>query len=105
MIRSLYDIREAARRTIGEIIRTRFRSWSAVTAHQGDIEVKTSEGKTLATPPCVYLNTLSGKGYTLLLSTISGSNDAEWMGQIYRFLGLSVGVNSRPLTTISSVTI
>ena len=48
---------------------------------------------------CVYLNALSGKGvHVVTVNDYLAGRDAEWMGQIYRFLGLTVGVNSRPLT-------
>ena len=72
----------------------------AVAMHQGDIaEMKTGEGKTLTSTMCVYLNALSGKGvHVVTVNDYLAGRDAEWMGQIYRFLGLSVGVNSRPLT-------
>ena len=68
--------------------------------HQGDIaEMKTGEGKTLTSTMCVYLNALSGKGvHVVTVNDYLAGRDAEWMGQIYRFLGLTVGVNSRPLT-------
>src|SRR6476619_1868990 len=62
--------------------------------HKGGIaEMKTGEGKTLvATLPC-YLNALAGKGVHLItVNDYLAQRDAEWMGQIYRFLGLSVGV-------------
>ena len=72
----------------------------AVAMHQGDIaEMKTGEGKTLTSTMCVYLNALSGKGvHVVTVNDYLAGRDAEWMGQIYRFLGLTVGVNSRPLT-------
>ena len=61
--------------------------------------MKTGEGKTLTSTMCVYLNALSGKGvHVVTVNDYLAGRDAEWMGQIYRFLGLSVGVNSRPLT-------
>jgi preprotein translocase subunit SecA len=62
--------------------------------HKGGIaEMRTGEGKTLvATLPC-YLNALAGKGVHLItVNDYLAQRDAEWMGQIYRFLGLTVGV-------------
>lgn len=91
--------REAARRTIGEYP-YRVQIMGAAALHGGDIaEMKTGEGKTLTSTMCVYLNALAGEGvHVVTVNDYLASRDAEWMGQIYRFLGLSVGVNSRPLT-------
>ncbi|MDB5447080.1 MAG: secA [Phenylobacterium sp.] len=62
--------------------------------HQGGIaEMRTGEGKTLVATLPVYLNALAGKGVHLItVNDYLAQRDAEWMGQIYRFLGLSVGV-------------
>lgn len=91
--------REAARRTIGEYP-YRVQIMGAAVMQGGDIaEMKTGEGKTLTSTMCVYLNALAGKGvHVVTVNDYLASRDAEWMGQIYRFLGLSVGVNSRPLS-------
>ena len=91
--------REAARRTIKEFP-YRVQIMGALAMHGGDIaEMKTGEGKTLTSTMCVYLNALAGKGvHVVTVNDYLASRDAEWMGQIYRFLGLSVGVNSRPLS-------
>ncbi len=61
--------------------------------HQGKIaEMKTGEGKTLVSTLPVYLNALTGKGaHVITVNDYLASRDAEWMGQIYKFLGLSVG--------------
>ena len=62
--------------------------------HEGQIaEMKTGEGKTLvATLPC-YLNALTGKGvHVVTVNDYLARRDAEWMGQVHRFLGLSVGL-------------
>ena len=93
--------REAARRTIGEFP-YKVQIMGAAAMHGGDIaEMKTGEGKTLTSTMCVYLNALSGEGvHVVTVNEYSASRDAEWMGQIYRFLGLSVGVNSRPLSPL-----
>ena len=99
LIEAFATSREAARRTIGEYP-YKVQIMGAVAMHQGDIaEMKTGEGKTLTSTMCVYLNALSGKGvHVVTVNDYLAGRDAEWMGQIYRFLGMSVGVNSRPLT-------
>lgn len=91
--------REAARRTIHEYP-YKVQIMGAAAMHAGDIaEMKTGEGKTLTSTMCVYLNALAGKGvHVITVNDYLASRDAEWMGQIYRFLGLSVGINSRPLS-------
>lgn len=91
--------REAARRTIHEYP-YKVQIMGAAAMHSGDIaEMKTGEGKTLTSTMCVYLNALAGKGvHVITVNDYLASRDAEWMGQIYRFLGLSVGINSRPLS-------
>ncbi|MCB6456552.1 preprotein translocase subunit SecA [Longicatena sp. 210702-DFI.1.253] len=93
--------REAAGRTIGEFP-YKVQIMGAAAMHGGDIaEMKTGEGKTLTSTMCVYLNALSGEGvHVVTVNEYLASRDAEWMGQIYRFLGLSVGVNSRPLSPL-----
>ncbi len=65
-----------------------------IVLHQGEIaEMRTGEGKTLVATLAVYLNALSGKGvHVVTVNDYLASRDAEWMGQIYRFLGLTVGV-------------
>lgn len=62
--------------------------------HQGRIaEMKTGEGKTLVATLPAYLNALTGKGvHIVTVNDYLAKRDSEWMGQIYRFLGLSVGV-------------
>lgn len=91
--------REAARRTIGEYP-YKVQIMGAIAMHGGDIaEMKTGEGKTLTSTMCVYLNALAGQGvHVITVNDYLASRDAEWMGQIYRFMGLNVGVNSRPLS-------
>lgn len=66
----------------------------------GDIaEMKTGEGKTLTATMAVYLNALAGEGvHVITVNEYLAGRDAAWMGEIYRFLGLSVGVNKRELT-------
>ena len=64
-----------------------------VVLHEGKIsEMKTGEGKTLVAVLPVYLNALAGKGvHVVTVNDYLARRDAEWMGQVYRFLGLTVG--------------
>jgi len=92
--------REAAKRTLGEFPFP-VQIMGAIALHQGDVaEMKTGEGKTLTATMAVYLNALQGNGvHVVTVNEYLAARDAEWMGQIYRFLGLSVGVNLREKTT------
>jgi preprotein translocase subunit SecA len=86
-------VREAGKRTLGQR-HFDVQLVGAMVLHDGKIsEMKTGEGKTLvATLPC-YLNALAGKGvHVVTVNDYLARRDAEWMGQIYQFLGLSVGV-------------
>ena len=69
--------------------------------HYGNIaEMKTGEGKTLTCVLPGYLNALTGEGvHVITVNEYLAARDAEWMGDIYRFLGLTVGVNTRDLST------
>ena len=71
-----------------------------ICVHQGRVaELKTGEGKTLMSTLPAYLNALSGKGVHLVtVNDYLAKRDAEWMGKIYKFLGLTVGVNVHELT-------
>ena len=91
--------REAARRVIGEYPYF-CQLEGACVMHHGDIaEMKTGEGKTLTSVMAVYLNALEGKGvHVITVNEYLAQRDAEWMGQIHRFLGLTVGLNLRQLT-------
>ncbi len=85
-------VREASRRTLGlrpfdvQLI-------GGMVLHQGKIaEMKTGEGKTLVATMPVYLNALTGRGvHVVTVNDYLARRDAEWMGKIYRFLGLTVG--------------
>lgn len=68
--------------------------------HYGNIaEMKTGEGKTLTSVLPAYLNALTGEGvHIVTVNEYLSSRDASWMGQIHKFLGLTVGLNSRELT-------
>ena len=84
--------REAAYRVIGER-HYDVQLIGGVVLHQGKIaEMRTGEGKTLCSTLAVYLNALSGKGvHVVTVNDYLASRDAEWMGAIYRFLGLTTG--------------
>ena len=86
-------VREAAVRTIG-LRHFRVQLIGGVILHQGRIaEMRTGEGKTLVSTLPAYLNALEGKGvHIVTVNDYLAKRDAEWMGQIHRFLGLTVGV-------------
>ncbi len=92
--------REAAKRTLGEFP-YKVQIIGSLVLHAGDVaEMKTGEGKTLTATMAVYLNALEGKGvHVITVNPYLSTRDADWMGQVYRFLGLSVGVNLREKTT------
>jgi preprotein translocase subunit SecA len=85
-------VREAAKRTLGQR-HFDVQLMGGVVLHRGTIsEMKTGEGKTLVATLPVYLNALTGKGvHVVTVNDYLARRDSEWMGQIYRFLGLSVG--------------
>ena len=91
--------REAAWRTLHQFP-FKVQIIGSLVMHAGDVaEMKTGEGKTLTATMAIYLNALAGKGaYVVTVNEYLASRDAEWMGQIYRFLGLTVGCNLRELT-------
>ena len=93
---------EAARRVLGEHP-YKVQIMGAIAMHQGDIaEMKTGEGKTLTATMCVYLNALAGKGvHVVTVNEYLAERDAQWMGEIYRYLGLTVGVNKRELLPVN----
>ena len=89
-------VREAARRTLGER-HYDVQLMGGIILHQGKIaEMKTGEGKTLVSTLPVYLNALTKKGvHIVTVNDYLAKRDSEWMGQVYNFLGLSVGcINS-----------
>ena len=87
--------REAAKRVLGQFPYL-VQIMGALVINDGDIaEMKTGEGKTLTATMAVYTNALTGKGvHVVTVNQYLASRDAEWMGEIYRFLGLTVGVNN-----------
>ena len=91
--------REAAYRVIGEKPYY-VQILGGLAIHYGNIaEMKTGEGKTLTSTMPAYLNALTGNGvHIITVNEYLATRDAEWMGNIYRFLGLTVGVNLRELT-------
>jgi len=86
-------VREAARRALG-MRHYDVQLVGGMVLHQGKIaEMRTGEGKTLVATLPVYLNALSGQGvHVVTVNDYLARRDAEWMGQVYRFLGLTVGV-------------
>ena len=92
-------VREAARRTIGER-HYDVQLIGGVILHQGKIaEMKTGEGKTLVSTLAVYLNSLAGKGvHVVTVNDYLAKRDSEWMGTIYKFLGLTVGCITGEIT-------
>jgi preprotein translocase subunit SecA len=98
LVEAFAVVREAAFRTIGEkpffvqIV-------GGITIHYGNIaEMKTGEGKTLSLTMPAYLNALTGEGvHVVTVNEYLASFHAEWMGKIFNFLGLTVGVNLREL--------
>ncbi|MDU4959279.1 MAG: preprotein translocase subunit SecA [Sporomusaceae bacterium] len=86
-------VREASRRTLG-MRHFDVQLLGGITLHGGNIsEMRTGEGKTLVATLPVYLNALSGKGvHVVTVNDYLARRDSEWMGKLYRFLGLSVGL-------------
>ena len=86
------NVREASKRTLGER-HYDVQLIGGIVLHRGNIaEMKTGEGKTLVSTLAVYLNALSGKGvHIVTVNDYLAKRDSEWMGEIYKFLGLTVG--------------
>ncbi|WP_404709958.1 preprotein translocase subunit SecA [Sphingomonas sp. MMS24-J13] len=86
-------VREAAKRVLGQR-HYDVQMIGGITLHRGEIaEMRTGEGKTLVATLAVYLNALPGLGvHVVTVNDYLARRDAEWMGQVYRFLGLTVGV-------------
>jgi preprotein translocase subunit SecA len=92
-------VREAAKRTLGQR-HFDVQLLGGIVLHQGRIaEMKTGEGKTLVATLPVYLNALAGEGvHVVTVNDYLARRDADWMGQIYKFLGLTVGCIVHGLT-------
>ncbi|MBQ7359591.1 MAG: preprotein translocase subunit SecA [Lachnospiraceae bacterium] len=93
-------VREAAKRALN-MEHYRVQLIGGIVLHQGRIaEMRTGEGKTLVSTLPAYLNALEGKGvHIVTVNDYLAHRDAEWMGQVHRFLGLSVGVVLNSMTS------
>jgi preprotein translocase subunit SecA len=93
LVPAFATVREASKRTLGQR-HFDVQLIGGMVQHEGKIsEMKTGEGKTLVATLPVYLNALAGRGvHVVTVNDYLAKRDAEWMGQIYKFLGLSVGV-------------
>ena len=99
LVDAFATVREAAKRVINEKpFYTQI--LGALAIHYGNIaEMKTGEGKTLTSVMPAYLNALTGEGvHIITVNEYLASRDASWMGQIFEFLGLTVGTNLRDLS-------
>ena len=92
LVDAFATVREGAKRTLGQR-HFDVQLMGGMILHRGIIsEMKTGEGKTLVATLAVYLNALEGKGvHVVTVNDYLAERDAEWMGQIYKFLGLTVG--------------
>ena len=93
LVEAFATVREAAYRTL-QMRHYRVQILGGIILHQGRIaEMKTGEGKTLVSTLPAYLNALEGKGvHIVTVNDYLAKRDSEWMGEVHRFLGLSVGV-------------
>ena len=94
LVEAFATVREASRRVLS-MRHFDVQLLGGIALHNGKIaEMRTGEGKTLVATLPAYLNTLAGKNvHVVTVNDYLASRDAEWMGRLYRFLGLSVGVN------------
>ena len=93
LVPAFATVREAGKRALGQR-HFDVQLIGGMVLHEGKIsEMKTGEGKTLVATLPVYLNALAGRGvHVVTVNDYLAKRDAEWMGQIYKFLGLTVGV-------------
>ena len=93
LVPAFATVREAAKRSLGQR-HFDVQLIGGMVLHEGSIaEMRTGEGKTLVATLAVYLNALAGKGvHVVTVNDYLARRDSEWMGKVYRFLGLSVGV-------------
>jgi preprotein translocase subunit SecA len=93
LVPAFATVREAAKRVLGQR-HFDVQLIGGMVLHEGAIaEMRTGEGKTLVATLAVYLNALAGKGvHVVTVNDYLASRDAEWMGRVYKFLGLTVGV-------------
>ncbi|MGL4729925.1 MAG: DEAD/DEAH box helicase, partial [Bosea sp. (in: a-proteobacteria)] len=93
LVPAFATVREAAKRVLGQRHFDVQMIGGMVLHESGIAEMKTGEGKTLVATLPVYLNALTGKGvHVVTVNDYLARRDAEWMGQIYNFLGLTVGI-------------
>jgi preprotein translocase subunit SecA len=94
LVEAFAVVREGARRVLG-LYPYHVQLMGGISLHEGNIsEMKTGEGKTLTSTMPVYLNAISGRGvHVVTVNEYLASRDAEEMGQLYEFLGLTVGLN------------
>ncbi|KIO62766.1 hypothetical protein B4065_3103 [Caldibacillus thermoamylovorans] len=99
LVEAFAVVREAARRVLG-LYPFHVQLMGGIVLHDGNIaEMKTGEGKTLTSTMPVYLNALSGKGvHVITVNDYLARRDATEMGQVYEFLGLTVGLNLSEMT-------
>ncbi|MFE8701646.1 preprotein translocase subunit SecA [Cytobacillus sp. FJAT-54145] len=99
LVEAFAVVREGAKRVLG-LYPYPVQLMGGVSLHEGNIsEMKTGEGKTLTSTMPVYLNALSGKGvHVVTVNEYLASRDAHEMGQLYQFLGLTVGLNTNGLS-------
>lgn len=99
LVEAFATVREASRRVMG-MRHFDVQMLGGIVLHQGKIaEMKTGEGKTLVATLPTYLNALTGKGvHVVTVNDYLASRDCEWMGRLYRFLGLTVGCITHNLT-------
>ncbi|HXP02475.1 MAG TPA: preprotein translocase subunit SecA, partial [Stellaceae bacterium] len=92
LVEAFATVREAAKRTLGQR-HFDVQLMGGIVLHRGMIaEMKTGEGKTLVSTLPVYLNALTGNGvHVVTVNDYLAKRDAEWMGKLYNFLGMSVG--------------
>ncbi|MBQ3060900.1 MAG: DEAD/DEAH box helicase, partial [Lachnospiraceae bacterium] len=100
LVEAFATVREASKRVLG-MRHYRVQLIGGIILHQGRItEMRTGEGKTLVSTLPAYLNALEGKGvHVVTVNDYLAKRDADWMGQIHQFLGLSVGCILNSLST------
>ncbi|MEC2055503.1 preprotein translocase subunit SecA [Peribacillus psychrosaccharolyticus] len=99
LVEAFAVVREGAKRALG-MFPFRVQLMGGIALHEGNIaEMKTGEGKTLTSTMPVYLNALTGKGvHVVTVNEYLASRDAEEMGELFEFLGLTVGLNTNGLS-------
>ena len=100
MVEAFATVREAATRVLG-MTPFKVQLMGAIAMHGGNIaEMKTGEGKTLTATLTAYLNALPGEGvHIVTVNEYLAKRDAEWMGALFKWLGLTVGLNLRAMSS------